>query len=184
MPVAEDRPGALDPRFPEVFQRAGASTPSLRAPRVPPMSSGGAGRAELADRRDRGARPVLDAGVVTPGAGAGAASARADSRGIEAGSGRPERVYEIVAAGNPWLRGMWVLGMVVFFAGIAAQWTAQTLFMAMSTEAVAQPDYVIPQVLFSLSGPFITAGSIALVAAASLRMAAWRPRARREVDAD
>ncbi|WP_168914858.1 hypothetical protein [Microcella flavibacter] len=176
--MAEDRSGALDPRFPEVFQRAGASTPALRAPGVPPMPSSGTGRGDAADRRDRSARPVLDAGVASPGAGV--VADRAESRAGE--SGRPERVYEIVAAGNPWLRGMWVLGSLVVAAGIAFQWIAQSMFSTPPPEG--QVDYVIPQVLFSLSAPLMTAGAIALVAAASLRMAAWRPRSRREVDAD
>lgn len=178
--MAEDRSGALDPRFPEVFQRAGASTPALRAPGVPPMPGGGTGRGDAAARRDRSARPVLDAGVASPGAGV--VADRAESRAGE--PGRPERVYEIVAAGNPWLRGMWVLGSLVVAAGIAFQWIAQSMFSTQFTSAVEPADYFAAQVLFELSAPLMTAGAIALVAAASLRMAAWRPRSRREVDAD
>lgn len=180
--MAEDRSGALDPRFPEVFQRAGASAPALRAPGVPPMPpSGGMGRGGSADRRDRSARPVLDAGVASPGAGV--AGDRAEPRAGESASGRPERVYEIVAAGNPWLRGMWALGTLVVAVGIAFQWIAQSMFSTQFSSGVAPSDYFVAQVLFELSAPLMTAGAIALVAAASLRMAAWRPRSRREADA-
>jgi len=134
---------------------------------------------------DRRARPVLDAGVATTGAPP--ASVRAGRRDAVGRAGtdrpdRPERVYEIVAAGNPWLRGMWALGSVVVLVGIAFQWIAQSAFAVTYSGTDAPPDFLVAQTLFQLSAPLITAGAICLVAAASLRMAAWRPRIRRDVD--
>ena len=173
--MSEAGSGALDPRFPEAFQRSGAgsstagsSTAGASPPTTPPV--------------DRGARPVLDAGVATTGSLP--TSGRADRRDLSGSpdAGRPERVYEIVAAGNPWLRGMWVLGGVVVLVGIAFQWVAQDVFSTSYTGAEPPPDYLIAQMLFQLSAPLITAGAICLVAAASLRMAAWRPRSRRQLD--
>ena len=168
--MSDDGSGALDPRFPEAFQRSGARSPAAGAspPTAPPV--------------DRGARPVLDASVAATGPLP--TSVRADRRDSSgsADAGRSERVYEIVAAGNPWLRGMWVLGSVVVLVGIAFQWVAQTAFSTSYIGVEAPPDFLIAQTLFQLSAPLITAGAICLVAAASLRMAAWRPRSRRELD--
>lgn len=165
--MTDDRSQGIDPRFPEVYQRAGADAPVV----LPARRSGPAAAP----------RPVLDEGMAAASAapGSGDASALFPSARVP----RSERGFELVVVGNPWLRALWIVGGVTLLAGIGAILYAQNAFLDASTEGFDRAALVLPTIASELSGPLVTGGVLALIAATSLRIAAWRPRGYRELAA-
>lgn len=165
--VTDDRSQGIDPRFPEVYQRAGADAPVvLPQRRVAASAVSG---------------PVLDEGMAAPSAAVGAgdpATLAATPR-----APRSERGFELVVVGNPWLRALWIVGGVTLLAGIGAILYAQNAFLDASTEGFDRAALVLPTIASELSGPLVTGGVLALIAATCLRIAAWRPRGYRELAA-
>ncbi len=153
--------GGIDPRYPSGFQRGGAApvidegatvrgtTPSGRAP-------GG--------RRD--ARPV---------AALGAAGASATVEGVFDEHG-DERHFELIVAGNPWLRALWIVGAIATLVGFALTVYAEFAFSVPPASGIYDPSvYVVPRIAEAVAQPLVIAGVIALVAATALRIVAWRP---------
>ena len=153
--------GSIDPRYPQAFQRGGETAPildesvALRAP-VP-----GAPAPRIA----------------TPPA------ARVESTG-ESLLDEPadERHFELIVAGNPWLRSLWVVGAIATLIGFALTVYAEFAFSVPPASGIYDPSvYVVPRIAEAVAQPLVIAGVIALVAATALRIVAWRPSRIREV---
>ena len=91
----------IDPRYPEAFQRGGAA-----------------------------AAPVVESASALRSPTAGRASVPRDvsapdlSRRVAAADAEPalfgdERHFELIVAGNPWLRSLWIVGVIATLAGFA-----------------------------------------------------------------
>lgn len=167
--VTDDRSPGIDPRFPEVYQRAGADAP-VSAP------------ARRAPARASDPRPVVDEGMAAPSAAPGPRGPVAPS--IAARAEKPERSLELVVVGNPWLRALWIVGGATLLLGIGAILYAQNAFLDASTSGFDRAALVLPTIASELSGPLVTGGVLALVAATCLRIAAWRPKGYRTLEPD
>lgn len=167
--VTDDRCTGIDPRFPEAYQRSGADAPVVAAPRTasPPPAAA--------------PRPVLDAGMAAPSAAADARGG--DQPGRPARADRSDRGIELVVVGNPWLRALWIVGGVTLLLGIGAILYAQNAFLDASTTGFDRAALVLPTIASELAGPLVTGGVLALIAAACLRIAAWRPKGYRALEA-
>jgi len=165
--VADTRDAELDPRYPTAFQRGG---PSLDETPV-------ASAAPRASRAPTAATPVLDDGVAVTGA---TAPARAESTERTA---HDSPHFEIVVAGNPWLRSLWVVGALALAAGIALTVYGEFAFSIAPANGIYDPStYVLPRIAQMLALPLSIAGVVALTAAACLRIVAWRPSGARVAD--
>lgn len=161
--------GDIDPRYPEAFQRGGvASAPVVdgasapRTPSTPAASPRGSRGTEGADV-PRFA-PATDAAFTEP----------AD-----------ERHFELIVAGNPWLRSLWAVGTIAVVAGFALTVYAEFAFSVPPASGIYDPSvYVVPRIAEAVAQPLVIAGVIALVAATALRIVAWRPSRVTEVIAD
>ena len=153
----------LDPRYPTAYQRGGAE-------HVPPLTPA----PEARDTRSPAPRaPVLDDGAAAP---ASAQRHRAAARALDDGAH-----FEIVVAGNPWLRALWAVGGLALMIAIAL--TMYSEFAFSIAPGIYDPSaYVVPRIAQVLSLPFSIAGVVALTAAASLRIVAWRPSGARTVE--
>ncbi len=148
----------IDPRYPEAFQRGGAaaapvveSASALRSPTASPAPSS----------RDVSA-PDLSRRVASADA---ALETFAD-----------ERHFELIVAGNPWLRSLWAVGAIATLAGFALTVYAEFAFSATPSSGIYDPSfYVVPRIAEAAALPLVIAGVIALVAATALRIVAWRP---------
>lgn len=175
MAAASSGSGGLDPRYPEAFQRGGAaSAPVVDDPAVVRGAAPVTGRMPAARRADRPST-------------APAASAPLDGgpdgvpTEVEPGD---VRYAELVVAGNPWLRTLWVIGGIAIVAGFALTIYAELAFSA-ATSGIYDPTvYIVPRIAEALAQPLVIAGVLALVAATALRIVAWRPSAARAVPRD
>lgn len=165
--VTDDRSQGIDPRFPEVYQRSGADAPVVLPSRSPRASA-------------PAPSPVLDEGMAAPNAAPGAGSAVAASASPRAD--RSDRGLELVVVGNPWLRALWIVGGVTLLLGIGAILYAQNAFLDASATGFDRASLVLPTIASELSGPLVTGGVLALVAATCLRIAAWRPKGYRALE--
>ncbi len=156
----------LDPRFDPAFQRGGAgSTSAAPAARDAPLSA-----------------PLLDDGVAVAGSPL--------SRERTAGARRPspdtdvldEKHFEIVVAGNPWLRALWVVGTLTTLLGFVLTFYAEFAFSVPPASGIYDPSvYIVPRLAEALALPLVIAGVVALVAATTLRLVAWRPSGARAI---
>lgn len=163
--MAASTSGGIDPRFPEAFQRGGSSDDLVDAPRA------------VASRPQtpREAAPLLDenatvrAAIVRPGV-----------------TGEPDEThFEIIVAGNPWLRALWIVGGITMAVGIALTVYAEYAFSVPPSSGIYDPSvYIVPRVADAVAQPLVIAGVIALVSAAALRIVAWRPSGARAVTGD
>lgn len=162
--MAETRDAELDPRYPTAFQRGGPS------PDETPVASA----APRASRAPKAGSPVLDDGVAVTGATVPARTERT-------AHDRPH--FEIVVAGNPWLRSLWVVGALALAAGIALTVYGEFAFSIAPANGIYDPStYVLPRIAQMLALPLSIAGVVALTAAACLRIVAWRPSGARVAD--
>ena len=150
--------GGIDPRYPSGFQRGGAA---------PVIDEGATVRGTTPSGRRPGAR--RDA---RPPAAPGAATA---FDGVIAGDS-DERHFELIVAGNPWLRALWAMGAIATLVGFALTVYAEFAFSVPPASGIYDPSvYVVPRIAEAVAQPLVIAGVIALVAAAALRIVAWRP---------
>lgn len=154
----------IDPRYPEAFQRGGAA-----------------------------AAPVVESASALRSPTAGRASVPRDvsapdlSRRVAAADAEPalfgdERHFELIVAGNPWLRSLWIVGVIATLAGFALTVYAEFAFSVPPASGIYDPSvYVVPRIAEAAALPLVIAGVIALVAATALRIVAWRPSRVTEV---
>jgi hypothetical protein len=96
-----------------------------------------------------------------------------------------ERHFELIVAGNPWLRSLWIVGAVATLAGFALTVYAEFAFSVPPASGIYDPSvYVVPRIAEAAALPLVIAGVIALVAATALRIVAWRPSRVTEVSAE
>lgn len=164
--MARASSGGIDPRYPADFQRGGAST----APVVDEGVARGAAPASnrVAAPRVERATPAQPMGESLPLDDLDAAS--------------DERHFELIVAGNPWLRALWLVGALAVLAGFALTVYAEFAFSVPPASGIYDPSvYVVPRIAEAVAQPLVIAGVIALVAATALRIVAWRPSRIREV---
>lgn len=156
----------LDPRFDPAFQRGGSGAPAARNSDLPL------------------AAPVLDDGVAVPGARAARErmpAARRDPLEF-GGAGVDERHFEIIVAGNPWLRALWAVGGLTTLLGFILTFYAEFAFSVPPASGIYDPSvYIVPRLAEALALPLVIAGVVALVAATTLRLVAWRPSGARAI---
>ena len=170
--------GAVDPRYPEAFQRAGAaSAPVVDDPAVVRGAAPASIRMPAAGRTARAAAP-------SPTAASAAAALAEDGEATELAPG-DVRYAELVVAGNPWLRALWAVGAIAVLAGFALTVYAEFAFSVPPASGIYDPSvYIVPRIAEAVAQPLVIAGVIALVAATALRIVAWRPSAARPVPRD
>lgn len=155
----------LDPRYPSAFQRGGAAE-------TPPPAAGPKSRAR---RHTSPAGPVLDDGLAVP---TSPHQHRAAVRGLD-----DRAHFEIVVAGNPWLRALWGVGGLALVLAIALTVYGEFAFSIAPEGGIYDPSaYVLPRIAQMLAVPLSIAGVVALTAAACLRIVAWRPSGVRDAD--
>jgi len=120
-----------------------------------------------------------------PTVGRSARSAEAATAGVRSGAaiadmaadeGSDEQHFELIVAGNPWLRALWIVGVIAALAGFALTVYAEFAFSVPPASGIYDPSvYVVPRIAEAVAQPLVIAGVIALVAAAALRIVAWRP---------
>lgn len=165
--MADTSPGGLDPRFPTAYQRGGdgsvASAPAPTSATAPRSS------------RPRTQAPQLDDDVAVAGVAPAIARPAREDDGA--------RHFEVVIAGNPWLRALWAVGTLALLAALGLAVYAEYAFSAAQSEGAVGPDaYLAPRIAQTLVLPLSIAGVIALVAAMVLRIVAWRPSGARELE--
>ena len=162
----------IDPRYPEAFQRGGAAS-------APVVDSASALRS-----RESPPRPAPAAS--TPRERLGDAPARlerATDAELELSADRQH--FELIVAGNPWLRSLWIVGAIATLAGFALTVYAEFAFSVPPASGIYDPSvYVVPRIAEAVAQPLVIAGVIALVAATALRIVAWRPSRVTEVIAE
>jgi hypothetical protein len=183
--MATDQTGNIDPRFPEAYQRGGAgSAPVLdeavavRGASRPSASALAAGRASRSSR----------SGAVTESPARSGAHSSDPQPGSQHSGQRDSQVsdtsdhvvdeqhFELMVAGNPWLRALWVVGAMATIAGFALTVYAEFAFSVPPVSGIYDPSvYIVPRIAEAVAQPLVIAGVIALVAATALRIVAWRP---------
>ncbi len=162
--------GDIDPRYPEAFQRGGTAS----APVVDGASALRSPTATVPGSTPRGGR-----------AADGASPARVQA--TDAGLAEPadEKHFELVVAGNPWLRSLWAVGTIATLVGFALTVYAEFAFSVPPASGIYDPSvYVMPRIAEAVAQPLVIAGVIALVAATALRIVAWRPSRVTEVNVE
>ena len=173
--MADPPPGGIDPRYPEAFQRGGGGAPvvdegaAVRGAGTPTVRSVGASRPARAPRS-------------SPAPSAALAGSEFD---VGLAERDDERHFELVVAGNPWLRALWAMGVIATLIGFALTVYAEFAFSVPPASGIYDPSvYVVPRIAEAVAQPLVIAGVIALVAAATLRIVAWRPSSVTEVIAE
>ena len=152
--MVDARDTDLDSRYPTAFQRGGASDDVARVPAT-------------AAPRLAAEAPVLDRGVAVAGSGA---------RDVPRRETAERAHFEIIVAGNPWLRALWVVGSLTLALSLALTVYSEFMFSIAPTGGIYDPaTYVVPRIAQMLALPLSIAGVVALTAAACLRIVAWRP---------
>ncbi|MDX2026502.1 hypothetical protein [Microcella sp.] len=159
----------IDPRYPEAFQRGGAAT-------GPVVDGASAVRTHAASRPAPASAPgVRDSLSDTP-----ARNDRVTDAQLDVPADRQH--FELIVAGNPWLRSLWIVGAVATLAGFALTVYAEFAFSVPPASGIYDPSvYVVPRIADAAALPLVIAGVIALVAATALRIVAWRPSRVTEV---
>jgi hypothetical protein len=154
----------MDPRYPSTFQRGGAPEGAPAPRRLEPP----------ARHVDPAPEPVLDEGVAV----AGATHHRGVQRVVE-----DRAHFEIIVAGNPWLRALWLVGGVALALALGLIVYGEFAFSIAPADGIYDPSaYVLPRIAQVLALPLSIAGVVALTAAATLRIVAWRPSGARLVE--
>ena len=165
--MATKQSDSIDPRFDPAFQRGGSGSASRVDAPLP--------------------APVLDDGVAVAGARTvreRMPAARRDPLDVDL-AGPHERHFEIIVAGNPWLRALWLVGGVTTLIGFVFTFYAEFAFSVPPASGIYDPSvYIVPRIAEALALPLVIAGVVALVAATTLRLVAWRPSGARVVETD
>ena len=168
--MATKKSNSVDPRFSPVYQRGGASA-------LPPVDS-----APLSS-------PELDDATLALGAAARGSTRdreRMPSAALSAAAVDQHddaRHFELVVAGNPGLRALWVVGSAATIVGFALTFFAEFAFSAPPPGGIYDPSfYVVPRLAEAMALPLVIAGVVALVAATTLRLVAWRPSGTTTID--
>jgi hypothetical protein len=156
----------IDPRFDPAFQRGGAG--SIDVTRAAP-----APRLTAPEVDDPAAVPTAR-GLSTRRTPAEAFAPDAD-----------EKHFELIVAGNPWLRSLWLVGGLTTVLGFALTFYAEFAFSAPPASGIYDPSaYIVPRLAEALALPLVIAGVVALVAATTLRLVAWRPSGARAISSE
>jgi hypothetical protein len=102
----------------------------------------------------------------------------------DAGLAEPadRRHFELIVAGNPWLRSLWAVGVITTLAGFALTVYAEFAFSVPPASGIYDPSvYIVPRLAEAVAQPLVIAGVFAIVAAMTLRIVAWRPSRVTEV---
>ncbi|MFN4001092.1 hypothetical protein [Microcella sp.] len=164
--MARASSGGIDPRYPAGFQRGGPGAAPVVDDGVARGAAPAAGRAAIV--RTARATPPQPSSEILP---------------LDVLDDRPdERHFELVVAGNPWLRALWIVGAIAVLAGFALTVYAEFAFSVPPASGIYDPSvYVVPRIAEAVAQPLVIAGVIAIVAATALRIVAWRPSRIREV---
>ncbi len=164
--MATKQSDGIDPRFDAAFQRGGAGAapvPRADAPLKAPQLDDGvavAGASTARERKPAVHRDALAFDTAAP----------------------DERHFEIVVAGNPWLRALWVVGGITTLLGFVLTFYAEFAFSVPPASGIYDPSvYIVPRLAEALALPLVIAGVVALVAATTLRLVAWRPSGARAI---
>ena len=167
--MATKQSDSIDPRFDPAFQRGGAGSAPVPRADVPL------------------AAPVLDDGMAVAGARTVTdrmPSGRREPLAFDS-AGPDERHFEIIVAGNPWLRALWAVGGLATLLGFVLTFYAEFAFSVPPASGIYDPSvYIVPRLAEALALPLVIAGVVALVAATTLRLVAWRPSGVRVVETD
>lgn len=151
--------GGIDPRYPQAFQRGGETAPIV----------------------DESVALRVPAPRIAPPPAARVEPATATVFDEPA----DERHFELIVAGNPWLRSLWIVGAIATLIGFALTVYAEFAFSVPPASGIYDPSvYVVPRIAEAVAQPLVIAGVIALVSATALRIVAWRPSRIREVITD
>lgn len=157
--------GGMDPRYPETFQRGGTAAAPVVDEGAAARGASPTGRAPVSGRSAR----ATDAAA----AGHRLSDSTADRVVDEPAD---EQLFELIVAGNPWLRSLWIVGVIATLAGFALTVYAEFAFSVPPSSGIYDPSvYVVPRIAEAVAQPLVIAGVIALVAATALRIVAWRP---------
>jgi len=167
--MATKQSDGIDPRFDPAYQRGGAGSMDA-APVAPPR---------------RLTAPEVDGTASLPGAssGLGSPARRTPVEGVAVEA--DEKHFELIVAGNPWLRSLWLVGGLATALGFALTFYAEFAFSVPPASGVYDPSaYIVPRLAEALALPLVIAGVVAVVAATTLRIVAWRPSGARAVSSE
>jgi hypothetical protein len=173
--MTKDNPPAIDPRYDPAFQRgfAGSAHARIRAvdsPREQPRPE------PRAQPRQSVQRPAAeepgDPFVVPP-----ARPPVADPLdAVDAAPGdSPARPSGLKLRGNPWVAGLWVVGVLLVTAGFLGTWRSQSIYVG-ATPVDDMSEIVTMEVLDLLSPPLLLVGLLVLAGVLFLHAIAWRSR--------
>jgi len=167
--MATKQSDGIDPRFDAAYQRGGA---------------GAIGAAPVAPQQ-RLTAPEVDGSAAI----AGVSNARSESTrrvSVEVLPGAADDThFELIVAGNPWLRALWLVGALATALGFALTFYAEFAFSVPPASGIYDPSaYIVPRLAEALALPLVIAGVVALVAATILRLVAWRPSGARAIDTE
>lgn len=165
--MAAKQKDSLDPRFDPAFQRGGATAADVRdTPLASPVIDDAvtvAGASPVRERMPSAGRATLDLDRATRGS----------------------HHFELIVAGNPWLRALWIVGGLATLLGFVLTFYAEFAFSVPPPSGIYDPSvYIVPRLAEALALPLVIAGVFALVAATTLRIVAWRPSGARVVETD
>lgn len=167
--MATKQSDGIDPRFDPAYQRGGAG--SIDTVPVAPSR--------------RLTAPEVDGTAALPGASSGRGSATRRTSGEVIAVEADEKHFELIVAGNPWLRSLWLVGGLATALGFALTFYAEFAFSVPPASGVYDPSaYIVPRLAEALALPLVIAGVVALVAATTLRIVAWRPSGARAVSGE
>lgn len=167
--MATKQTDGIDPRFDPAYQRGGAGLID-----VTPVSSPA-----------RLTAPEVDDGaaLLSTSTARGSSTRRSPVDGIARDA--DEKHFELIVAGNPWLRSLWFVGGVATVVGFALTFYAEFAFSVPPASGIYDPSaYIVPRLAEALALPLVIAGVVALVAATTLRLVAWRPSGARAISSE
>ncbi len=167
--MATKQSDGIDPRFDPAYQRGGAGSIDVTPISPPPRLTA----------------PEVDDGAALPSAstarGSSARRTPVDGAALET----DEKHFELIVAGNPWLRALWLVGGLAAVAGFALTFYAEFAFSVPPASGIYDPSaYIVPRLAEALALPLVIAGVVALVAATILRLVAWRPSGARAISGE
>lgn len=167
--MATKQSDGIDPRFDPAFQRGGAGSVDVRPVTPPPRLT----------------TPQVDDAAALPSAASARGSSARRTPVEVAALDADEKHFELIVAGNPWLRALWLVGGVATVLGFALTFYAEFAFSVPPASGIYDPSaYIVPRLAEALAVPLVIAGVIALVAATTLRLVAWRPSGARAISSE
>lgn len=164
--MATKQTDGIDPRFDPAYQRGGAGSIDVTPISPPPRLTA----------------PEVDDGAALPTASTARASSARRTPVDGAALETDEKHFELIVAGNPWLRSLWLVGGVATAVGFALTFYAEFAFSVPPASGIYDPSaYIVPRLAEALALPLVIAGVVGLVAATTLRLVAWRPSGARAI---